>query len=85
MKYNVHCRSGSSSGISGINKCDGSSLPTSSSVRIIPKAEPEKKPTLYRDPTGGQAKDRLLVKGNNKYAIPLNILTLVGLGAVFTL
>ncbi|KAG6578818.1 hypothetical protein SDJN03_23266, partial [Cucurbita argyrosperma subsp. sororia] len=59
-------RSGSSSGISGTNKCDGSSLPISSSVRIIPKAEPEKKPTLYRDSTGGQAKDRLLVKGNNK-------------------
>lgn len=59
-------RSGSSSGISGINKCDGSSLPISSSVRIIPKAEPEKKPTLFRDSTGGQGKDRLLVKGNNK-------------------
>ncbi|XP_022990203.1 uncharacterized protein LOC111487166 [Cucurbita maxima] len=59
-------RSGSSSGISGMSKGDGSSLPTGSSVRIIPKAEPEKKPTLYRDPTGGQAKDRLQVKGNNK-------------------
>ncbi|XP_016901989.2 uncharacterized protein LOC103496506 isoform X1 [Cucumis melo] len=59
-------RSGSSSGISGINKCDGSSLPTSSSVRIIPKAEPEKKPTHFRDSAGGQGKDRLLVKGNNK-------------------
>ena len=74
MKYDVHCRSGSSSGISGTNKCDGSSLPISSSVRIIPKAEPEKKPTLYRDSTGGQAKDRLLVKGNNKYVVPFNLL-----------
>lgn len=74
MKYDVHCRSGSSSGISGMSKGDGSSLPTGSSVRIIPKAEPEKKPTLYRDPTGGQAKDRLQVKGNNKYVIPFNLL-----------
>lgn len=74
LKCDVYCRSGSSSGISGINKCDGSSLPISSSVRIIPKAEPEKKPTLFRDSTGGQGKDRLLVKGNNKYVVRFSVL-----------
>lgn len=77
MKFDVYCRSGSSSGISGINKCDGSSLPTSSSVRIIPKAEPEKKPTHFRDSAGGQGKDRLLVKGNNKYVGCFSLLCLV--------
>lgn len=62
------CRSGSSSGLGGINKLDGSSQP-GSSARSMPRNDVENVTLLNdkRDRAAGLEKERVMAKGSNKY------------------
>lgn len=64
----ISCRSGSSSGLGGINKLDGSSQP-GSSARSMPRNDVENVTLLNdkRDRGAGLEKERVMAKGSNKY------------------
>ncbi|CAK9149214.1 unnamed protein product [Ilex paraguariensis] len=64
LELDICHRSGASNGTGGINNLDDTSLPVGS--RATPGNEREKV-TLPRDLTAGLTKQRLLIKGNNKY------------------
>ncbi|KAJ4972272.1 hypothetical protein NE237_005371 [Protea cynaroides] len=61
-------RSGPSNGITGINKLDVASQPTTSNARVIPRNDLESV-SLPRDRAAGLEKERIVAKANNKLNI----------------
>ncbi|OVA06005.1 hypothetical protein BVC80_1707g111 [Macleaya cordata] len=63
--------SGSSNGIAGTNKLDGTSQPTSASARAVPRNEPDNVslPNDRRERMTGLDKERAVTKGNSKPSV----------------
>lgn len=64
--FEILCRAGASTVPGDINKNEGTSSPASSSPHVTPKSDLERT-TPPRDLTAGANKERLLMKGSNKY------------------